>query len=95
MLEFSFKVNFGGITKDLKSLIKKLLTKSPEERRKNAGENLEKIKNNSFYGSIWEKLEKREVKAPFQPNLKGITGEFVLFQKSKFKYTKKYIIYHI
>lgn len=88
MLEFSFKVNFGGITKDLKSLIKKLLTKSPEERRENVGENLEKIKINSFYGSIWEKLEKREVKAPFQPNLKGITGEFVFLQKFQFKNIK-------
>ena len=69
-----FKVNFGGITKSLKSLIKKLLTKSPEERLEQIGESLAKVKTNSFYNNIWEKLEGRTAKPPFLPNLKGITG---------------------
>lgn len=60
-----------------KDLISKLLHHSPNERIGCGDNGVDEVKNHPFLkGVSWEKLEKKLVVPPFQPNLAIVNAEF-------------------
>lgn len=72
---FTKKVEMcNHFTEEAKDLISKLLTVEPKNRIGYGANGIENIKNHPYFANIdWEKLEERQIKPPFVPQIKGDT----------------------
>merc|ERR1712154_196682 len=56
-----------------KDLITKLLERDPKKRLGSTDSDIKEIQRHPFFKNIdWDKLYKREIEAPYKPNVKGI-----------------------
>lgn len=61
-------MKFAGLGKDVSDFISKLLVKDPRKRLGGGEEDAKELKRHAFFKDLdWDKLERKEIPAPFKP----------------------------